>query len=151
MDVCKCPDASPDCPLEAVGSERKRSEAQISILAREAEHRAKNLLANVEAMVRLSNSDTRSEQSLNNQRFSLPRLLSAKRSTSLPIIPSPLDSTIEASHRNCSLLSRNAFSVSLRSIRYAACRASTSNGCSSRSVGRCGLRQWVEIMPSRRQ
>jgi PAS domain S-box-containing protein len=39
-------------------TERKRSEAQISILAREAEHRAKNLLANVEAMVRLSNSDT---------------------------------------------------------------------------------------------
>ncbi len=39
-------------------TERKRSEAQISILAREAEHRAKNLLANVEAIVRLSNSDT---------------------------------------------------------------------------------------------
>jgi PAS domain S-box-containing protein len=39
-------------------TERKRSEAQISILAREAEHRAKNLLTNVEAMVRLSNSDT---------------------------------------------------------------------------------------------
>jgi PAS domain S-box-containing protein len=39
-------------------TERKRTEAQISILAREAEHRAKNLLANVEAMVRLSNSDT---------------------------------------------------------------------------------------------
>jgi PAS domain S-box-containing protein len=39
-------------------TERKRSDAQISILAREAEHRAKNLLANVEAMVRLSNSDT---------------------------------------------------------------------------------------------
>jgi PAS domain S-box-containing protein len=39
-------------------TERKRSEAQISVLAREAEHRAKNLLANVEAMVRLSNSDT---------------------------------------------------------------------------------------------
>jgi two-component sensor histidine kinase len=38
--------------------ERKRSEAQISALAREAEHRAKNLLANVEATVRLSNSDT---------------------------------------------------------------------------------------------
>ncbi len=39
-------------------TDRKRSEAQISMLAREAEHRAKNLLANVEAMVRLSNSDT---------------------------------------------------------------------------------------------
>jgi two-component sensor histidine kinase len=39
-------------------TERKRTEAQVSILAREAEHRAKNLLANVEAMVRLSNSDT---------------------------------------------------------------------------------------------
>jgi PAS domain S-box-containing protein len=39
-------------------SERKQSEAQISALAREAEHRAKNLLANVKAMVRLSQSDT---------------------------------------------------------------------------------------------
>ena len=39
-------------------TERKRSEAQISALAREAEHRAKNLLANVKAMVRLSQSDT---------------------------------------------------------------------------------------------
>jgi PAS domain S-box-containing protein len=38
--------------------ERKRSEAQISILAREAEHRAKNLLANVTAMVQLSQADT---------------------------------------------------------------------------------------------
>jgi PAS domain S-box-containing protein len=39
-------------------SEHKRNEAQIVILAREAEHRAKNLLANVRAMVRLSQSDT---------------------------------------------------------------------------------------------
>jgi PAS domain S-box-containing protein len=39
-------------------TERKRSEAQISVLSREAEHRAKNLLANVKAMVRLSQSDT---------------------------------------------------------------------------------------------
>jgi PAS domain S-box-containing protein len=39
-------------------TERKRTEAQISILAREAEHRAKNLLANVKAMVRLSQADT---------------------------------------------------------------------------------------------
>jgi two-component sensor histidine kinase len=39
-------------------TERKRSEAQMSVLAREAEHRAKNLLANVQAMVRLSQSDT---------------------------------------------------------------------------------------------
>jgi PAS domain S-box-containing protein len=39
-------------------TERKRSEAQISILAREAEHRAKNLLANVGAMVQLSQADT---------------------------------------------------------------------------------------------
>jgi PAS domain S-box-containing protein len=39
-------------------TERKRSEAQISALAREAEHRAKNLLANVKAMVRLSQADT---------------------------------------------------------------------------------------------
>jgi PAS domain S-box-containing protein len=39
-------------------TDRKRGEAQISVLAREAEHRAKNLLANVEAMVRLSNADT---------------------------------------------------------------------------------------------
>jgi PAS domain S-box-containing protein len=39
-------------------TERKRSEAQISVLAHEAEHRAKNLLANVKAMVRLSQADT---------------------------------------------------------------------------------------------
>jgi PAS domain S-box-containing protein len=39
-------------------SERKRSEAQIVTLAREAEHRAKNILANVQATVRLSQADT---------------------------------------------------------------------------------------------
>jgi PAS domain S-box-containing protein len=39
-------------------SERKRSEAQIAILAREAEHRAKNVLATVQATVRLTQSDT---------------------------------------------------------------------------------------------
>jgi two-component sensor histidine kinase len=39
-------------------TERKRSEAQISMLAREAEHRAKNLLINVKAIVHLSQSDT---------------------------------------------------------------------------------------------
>jgi PAS domain S-box-containing protein len=39
-------------------TERKRSEAQLSALAREAEHRAKNLLANVRAMVQLSQADT---------------------------------------------------------------------------------------------
>jgi two-component system CheB/CheR fusion protein len=39
-------------------TERKRAEAQISTLAREAEHRAKNMLANVQATVRLSHSDT---------------------------------------------------------------------------------------------
>src|SRR5262249_49090405 len=39
-------------------TERKRAEAQIAILAREAEHRAKNLLATVQATVRLSQSDT---------------------------------------------------------------------------------------------
>jgi PAS domain S-box-containing protein len=39
-------------------TDRKRSEAQISVLAREAEHRAKNLLANVRAMVQLSQADT---------------------------------------------------------------------------------------------
>jgi len=37
---------------------RKQDEAQISVLAREAEHRAKNLLANVGAMVQLSQADT---------------------------------------------------------------------------------------------
>jgi PAS domain len=37
---------------------RKRSEAQITILAREAEHRAKNLSATVQATVSLSQSDT---------------------------------------------------------------------------------------------
>jgi two-component sensor histidine kinase len=39
-------------------TERKRSEVQMSALAREAEHRAKNLLANVKAMVQLSQADT---------------------------------------------------------------------------------------------
>jgi len=39
-------------------TERKRSEAQIAILAREAEHRAKNVLALVGATVNLSQSDT---------------------------------------------------------------------------------------------
>ena len=39
-------------------TERKRSEAQITVLAREAEHRAKNVLATVQATVNLSNSDT---------------------------------------------------------------------------------------------
>jgi PAS domain S-box-containing protein len=39
-------------------TERKQSEAQISVLAREAEHRAKNLLANVRAMVHLSEANT---------------------------------------------------------------------------------------------
>jgi PAS domain S-box-containing protein len=39
-------------------SDRKRSEAQISAIAREAEHRAKNLLANVRAMVQLSEAET---------------------------------------------------------------------------------------------
>jgi PAS domain S-box-containing protein len=39
-------------------TEHKKNEAQIAILGREAEHRAKNLLATVQATVRLSNSDT---------------------------------------------------------------------------------------------
>jgi PAS domain S-box-containing protein len=39
-------------------TERKRSEEQIATLAREAEHRAKNVLANVQATVRLTQSDT---------------------------------------------------------------------------------------------
>jgi PAS domain S-box-containing protein len=39
-------------------TERKRNEAQIAILAREAEHRAKNVLATVQATVHLSQSDT---------------------------------------------------------------------------------------------
>jgi PAS domain S-box-containing protein len=39
-------------------TERKRSEAQITILAREAEHRAKNVLARVQATVHLTQSDT---------------------------------------------------------------------------------------------
>jgi PAS domain S-box-containing protein len=39
-------------------TERKRSEAHIVILAREAEHRAKNVLATVQATVHLSQSDT---------------------------------------------------------------------------------------------
>jgi PAS domain S-box-containing protein len=39
-------------------SDRKRSETQIATLAREAEHRAKNVLATVQATVRLTQSDT---------------------------------------------------------------------------------------------
>ncbi len=39
-------------------TERKRAEAQVSILAREVEHRAKNLLANVGAIVQLSQANT---------------------------------------------------------------------------------------------
>jgi PAS domain S-box-containing protein len=39
-------------------TERKQSEAQIAILAREAEHRAKNVLATVMATVHLSHADT---------------------------------------------------------------------------------------------
>ena len=39
-------------------TDRKRAEAQIAVLAREAEHRAKNVLAAVQATVHLSQSDT---------------------------------------------------------------------------------------------
>jgi PAS domain S-box-containing protein len=39
-------------------TEQKRSQEQIATLAREAEHRSKNLLASVQATVRLSQSDT---------------------------------------------------------------------------------------------
>jgi PAS domain S-box-containing protein len=39
-------------------TERKRTEAQVAVLAREAEHRAKNILATVQATVHLSQSDT---------------------------------------------------------------------------------------------
>jgi PAS domain S-box-containing protein len=39
-------------------TERKQSEAHIAMLAREAEHRTKNVLATVQATVRLSQSDT---------------------------------------------------------------------------------------------
>ena len=39
-------------------TERKRTEAQVAVLAREAEHRAKNVLATVQATVHLSQSDT---------------------------------------------------------------------------------------------
>jgi PAS domain S-box-containing protein len=39
-------------------TEQKRSQEQIATLAREAEHRSKNLLANVQAIVTLSQSDT---------------------------------------------------------------------------------------------
>lgn len=38
--------------------ERKRNEAQIALLAREAEHRAKNVLATVQATVRLARAET---------------------------------------------------------------------------------------------
>src|SRR4029077_9953615 len=39
-------------------TERKRSEEQIVTLAREAEHRARNVIASVQATVHLSRSDT---------------------------------------------------------------------------------------------
>jgi PAS domain S-box-containing protein len=39
-------------------TEHKRTQEQISILAREAEHRSKNILANVQAIINLSQSDT---------------------------------------------------------------------------------------------
>ncbi|WP_407169723.1 PAS domain S-box protein [Bradyrhizobium sp. ORS 111] len=39
-------------------TEQKRAQEQISILAREAEHRSKNILSNVQAIVNLSQSDT---------------------------------------------------------------------------------------------
>ena len=39
-------------------SERKQNEARIEVLAREAEHRAKNVLATVQATVNLTQSDT---------------------------------------------------------------------------------------------
>jgi PAS domain S-box-containing protein len=39
-------------------SEQKRNQEHISVLAREAEHRSKNLLSNVQAIVNLSQSDT---------------------------------------------------------------------------------------------
>jgi len=39
-------------------TKRKRSEAQITVLAHEAEHRARNVLASVQAAVHLSHSDT---------------------------------------------------------------------------------------------
>ena len=39
-------------------TEQKRSQDQIIILAREAEHRSKNLLATVQATVKLSQADT---------------------------------------------------------------------------------------------
>ncbi|MGY8709047.1 PAS domain S-box protein [Bradyrhizobium sp. 18BD] len=39
-------------------TEQKRTQEQISILAREAEHRSKNILSNVQAIINLSQSDT---------------------------------------------------------------------------------------------
>ena len=39
-------------------TEQKRNQEQISVLAREAEHRSKNILSNVKAVVNLSQSDT---------------------------------------------------------------------------------------------
>jgi PAS domain S-box-containing protein len=39
-------------------TERKRTQDQISVLAREAEHRGKNILSNVQAIINLSQSDT---------------------------------------------------------------------------------------------
>jgi two-component sensor histidine kinase len=39
-------------------TEQKRSQEQIALLAREAEHRSKNLLATVQATVMLSQSET---------------------------------------------------------------------------------------------
>jgi PAS domain S-box-containing protein len=46
-------------------SDRKRNEVQIATLSREAEHRTRNILATVQAIVRLSNSDTADELKTN--------------------------------------------------------------------------------------
>jgi PAS domain S-box-containing protein len=42
-------------------SDRKQNELQIATLAREAEHRTRNILATIQAIVRLSNADTAAE------------------------------------------------------------------------------------------
>ena len=47
-------------------SERKQNEAKIEVLAREAEHRAKNVLATVQATVHLTQSDTPSRPQAGN-------------------------------------------------------------------------------------
>jgi HWE histidine kinase/PAS domain-containing protein len=67
-------------------TDRKRSEAQITTLAREAEHRAKNILATVQATAHLTHADTVEDfkQALNGRIQALANAHTLPRSTPRP-------------------------------------------------------------------